>query len=554
MANKTLSYNRAQLASLLLNPKHEIQVWGRGTGKSTGGSEKMRRINETMPRSSSIITGKTYTQILTRTLPPVIAQFEKLGYIRDKDFFIGKKPPKIWNWRPPYQAPISYDHYLVFGNPKGSVGYHLASQDRTGSGRGFNTDFEITDESLTIDIDRYNKEIHATNRGNLAEFGHLSFHHGSHHTSSMPYSKDGAWLLQAGDYYEQEAGIDYKGLWNRVVKMQLDLLEIDKPKDFAAQWNEIQHLRRRMTPFVSKDGMLFTLANAFDNIENVGFSYIKEQYRTTPRLTFLIEIMNLIIDKVEDCYYDIDTDKHVYYDSYDYTRIDKLDYDFKKLGSPDSTWDKDVDSNQPLKMAQDWGSNISWLVIMQDNCLVDPAKRMTKNYLKEFYALKQTGRVMIDDVVDNFCHYYRHHNDRTVLYYKDKYGDEGKANTSTTYNEQAIQRLRKHGWRVILKEERAKEPPHHEKYLLWSNTFKENNPKFAIVRINGNNCKNLIVAMQNTKVLERDGKFKKDKSSEHKDSKVPVTEATHSTDAADKLLWVDNKASNQRGTFIGARL
>jgi hypothetical protein len=162
----------------------------------------------------------------------------------------------------------------------------------------------------------------------------------------MPYSKDGKWLLDAGDYYMNEAGIDYKQLWNRVVKMQLDLLEMDKPKEFAAQYNEIQRIRReRMYPRISKDGMLFTLSNAFDNLENVGLSYIKEQYRTTPRLTFLIEIMNMIIDKVEDCYYNIDVDKHVYHDSYNYTYIDSLDYDFKQLGSPDSRFDKDVDSN-----------------------------------------------------------------------------------------------------------------------------------------------------------------------------------------------------------------
>jgi len=554
MANKSLRFNKAQLASVLLNPKHEVQVWGRGTGKSNEHAWKVDRIIKSMPRSNSVITGKTYTQLLTRTLPPMISFLERMGYVRNKDFFIGKKPPKSWAWREPYEAPLSYEHYMIFGNPNGSVGFHLTSQDRTGSGRGYNTDFELTDEALTLDIDRYNKEIHATNRGNLDRFGKLSWHHGTHHSTSMPYSNDGKWLLDAGNYYEQESGIRYKELWNRVVKMQLDLLEIDKPSEFAAHWNEIQRIRRRMTPFVSKDGMLFTLANAFDNIENVGFSYIKEQYRTTPRLTFLIEIMNMIIDKVEDCYYAIDTEKHVYYDSYNYNFIDKLDYDFKKLGSPHSQFDKDVDPNQPLKMVQDWGAAISWLIIGQDNHLVDPEKRLTKNYLKEFYARPQTGHVMIDDVVDEFCKYYRYHNDKTVIYYKDKYGDARQANSATTYNQQAIDRLRAKGWFVILKEEKSQEPPHHDKYLLWTNVFKENNDKFAKVRINGNNCKFLLIAMQNTKVVEKNGKFQKDKSSEHTKSKTPVEEATHSTDAADKLLWVDNKATNNTGDFISTRI
>ena len=548
---KNLSFNPAQWVSVLRNAKHETQVWGRATGKSTIQSWKVKRVVETMPRSNSVITGKTYTQILKRTLHPMIAYFEKIGYVRDKDFFIGHKPPKEWKWKRPYESPESFDRYIVFGNPKGSVGFNLASQDRPGSGRGLNLDFEFTDETLTLDFDRYNQEISKGNRGNLNEFGHIPWHHGSHHSTSMPLTKE---ILMAGNYYEQEAGIRYLDEWNKIVKMYLDLLEIDDRSEKTLYYNEILRKRRQIIPFVSKDGVLFSLANVFDNIKNVGYDYIMDQYRTTPRLIFLTEVMNMVMDKVEDCYYAIDTDKHIYYNSYDYSRIDKLDYDFKKLGSPDSTWDSDTDSNQPLKMVMDWGSNISWLIIAQDNALVDSARRITKNYLKEFYAVPQTGHVMIDDVVDNFCHYYRYHNDRTVIYYKDKYGDAGKANTATTYNQQAMQRLRKNGWNVIAKEERAKEPPHHDKYLLWTNVFKENNPKFPIVRINGNNCKYMIIAMQNTRVEQRDGKFKKDKSSEHKNSKVPVTEATHSTDAADKLLWVDSKSTRTTGSFVPSRL
>ncbi|HAN19624.1 MAG: hypothetical protein A2X13_14710 [Bacteroidetes bacterium GWC2_33_15] len=554
MANRTLKLNPAQLISVLLNPKHEVQVWGRGTGKSNSQGNKVDRIVKSMPRSSSVMTGKTYMQLLTRTLPPMISFLERMGYLRNRDFFIGKKPPKIWGWREPYEAPLSYEHYMVFGNPQGSVGFHLTSQDRVGSGRGLNTDFELTDETLTIDIDRYNKEIHATNRGNLNRFGKLSWHHGTHHSTSMPYSNEGKWLLDAGDYYEKEAGIRYKELWNRIVKMQLDLLEIEKPNEFAAQWNEIQRIRKRMTPFVSKKGMLFTLANAFDNIDNVGMSYIREQYRTTPRLTFFIEIMNMIVDKVEDCYYNINLEKQVYHDSYNYSFIDSLDYNFKKLGSPDSRFDKDVESNKPLKIVPDWGASISFLIVVQDNTLVDPDKKLTKNYVKEFFAKPNTGHVMIDDVVDDFCKYYRFHNDRTVIYYKDKYGDERQPNTGVTYNQQAIDKFRKLGWNVMLKEDKAKEPPHHEKYLLWTNVFKENNEKFPVVRINGNNCQFLIIAMQNTKVIEREGQFKKDKTSEHIKSKTPPEEATHSTDAADKILWVDYNSLSKGSDFIAARI
>ena len=62
-------------------------------------------------------------------------------------------------------------------------------------------------------------------------------------------------------------------------------------------------------------------------------------------LTFLIEIMNMVLDKVEDCYYNIDDKLQIYYDSYNESFIRNLaedtNYDFNKLGTPDSRFDSD---------------------------------------------------------------------------------------------------------------------------------------------------------------------------------------------------------------------
>jgi len=101
----------------------------------------------------------------------------------------------------------------------------------------------------------------------------------------------------------------------------------------------------------------------------------------------------------------------------------------------------------------------------------------------------------------------------------------------------------------------GKEPPHHEKYLLWANILKENSKGLPKVRINGNNCKSFIIALNNTRVIEKDNKFTKDKSSEHKNSRVPQEEATHSTDAADKIIWIYvNYYKNRNDSFIAARI
>lgn len=60
--------------------------------------------------------------------------------------------------------------------------------------------------------------------------------------------------------------------------------------------------------------------------------------------------------------------------------------------------------------------------------------------------------------------------------------------------------------------------------------------------------------MNNTRVIERDGKFAKDKRSERNQSVLPE-EATHFGDAVDKRIWTkygDKLRSSY--TFVSARV
>ena len=61
--------------------------------------------------------------------------------------------------------------------------------------------------------------------------------------------------------------------------------------------------------------------------------------------------------------------------------------------------------------------------------------------------------------------------------------------------------------------------------------------------------------MNNTKVMEREGRFSKDKSSERNQRILPE-EATHFSDAADKRIWTKygNNLFNSRTAFVNPRL
>ena len=183
--------NRAQLPGLLFEPLNEVSVAGRGTGKSFAIGYLMDYIIRRMPRSVTAITGITYGQLLTRTLPSSFKLLNQIGYQQGANYVIGRRPPAIF--KDSYEALNKFDNIISFSN---GTRFALISQSEGGSGRGANTDFLILDEALTIDQEQYNNEVVPTNRGNNEFFGPKSpnpcpRHHGFSYYTSMPTGKEG---------------------------------------------------------------------------------------------------------------------------------------------------------------------------------------------------------------------------------------------------------------------------------------------------------------------------------------------------------------------------
>lgn len=542
--------NPYQFNTILLPAKIKVHIAGRGTGKSFGNGYELNDNIRQFPRGITTLTQQTYGQALTKTLPSTLKLLERFGLQRYNpktklgDYVVCQKPPP--GFITPYEKVLSYDNAISFSNGHTGV---LLSQDT--NSRGPNADYNITDEALTIDKEKFDAEVAPTNRGNEDVFGKLSRnpilkHHGMLFTSSMPYTAEQRWLTDFGNYYEAEAGIRLFDTWNRVVKLQIGLIDatlLNDSRMFRDIWTECATIRKTIAPFVSKDGVLFTLGNAFDNIANLGMSYIMTQYKTMDRLTFMIEIMNLYLDKVDSCYYSIDQ-RHVYYnaDNDDYIRgiADDTDFDFGKLSGLDSRADLDCDPKAAIEITPDWGSKICVLEVAQERNFDFLSKtfRKTDNNINEFFVKpSEESDVMVNALIDRFCEYYRHHIHKHVVFYRDKYGDHRRANSKKSYNELAIDRLVGSGWSVIQKTHAGMEPPHHDKYLIWGYILKESDARYPLKRFNGSRCKYTLLSMNNTRVIEdSSGKFKKDKRSESRKSVLPE-EATHFGDAVDKRIW-----------------
>jgi hypothetical protein len=255
--------------------------------------------------------------------------------------------------------------------------------------------------------------------------------------------------------------------------------------------------------------------------------------------------MNMILDKIQDCYYFIDDQRHVYYnasnDSFIRDFAENSSWDMEKLSSPDSRFDLDCNPAAPLEIVPDWGAKICLFSVSQERDFDFVAKiaQPTDCVINEFFVKPDAAStVMINELVDEFCNYYHYHTCREINYYRDRYGDSRQPNSKNakSYNEQAIDRMKYNGWNVTPIVHKGMEPPQHDKYLLWANILKGVDPRFPRVRFNGSKCKYTLISMNNTRVIDRDGKFTKDKSSERKSSILPE-EATHFGDAVDKRIW-----------------
>ena len=563
--------NPAQMAYMLMQAKNKYVIYSRGTGKSFIVGAEVDENVRLMPRGVTTLAQATYGQALTKTLPSTFKLLEQLGYkrydtkTRTGDYVVCRTPPE--GWYRPYEHLMSYEHCITFSN--GHVLYIL-TQD--GNSRGPNADFNITDEALTLDKEQFDQEVAPTNRGNEHIFGRKSKaplfkHHGNAFFSSMPYEPEQKWLLEPAKYYEDERDIHLFDVWNRIVKLQLQLIDAKLDNDvqlFKEIWNETVRLRRSITPFVSQDGTLFILASIFDNLANVGLSYIMNQYKVMDKLTFMIEILNFIVDKIDHCYYNLD-ERHKYYkatnDSFIRDFAENIDWDWKQLADTDSRMDADCNPNQAIEVSFDWGSNASFLEVAQCGHFDFVTKTLYKNRLvdntiNEFFVRNdELDDTVVNVLVDRFCHYYRYHPHKTVHYYRDRYGDIRHANSKKTYNESAIERLQRHGWTVVQYTHRGIEPPQHDKYLLWSSITAETDERYPLKRFNASKCKYILISMNNTRVrTNSSGKWEKDKRSERNDSILPE-EATHFGDCVDKRVWTKyGDILTKRTFFVDARI
>lgn len=533
---KQIHYNKPQLRSMSICANQETAIWARGTGKSTGLiAPRAVRNMERMPRSRGVFVGATYMQLLERTLPPVISQWQEIGYQEGIDFWVRKKPPRAAEVPVPINGPLSPEHAIYWKD--GSV-ISLVSQDRPGSSNSMSVDWIMGDEAKFLNYEKLTNELLLANRGNERYFRDKSEHHSVLFCSDMPTAKSARWLLQARDQEDKEQIRLILAIVAEVYRLE----SIRTPGNAAAINNKIARYEQSLNE-LRRTAVYFSLASSLDNIHALGVKTIKQWKRMLPDFIFQTAVLNREIVQIEDGFYPLlDEELHGYF-NYEYSYIEDLGLYLPKGTITDCRKDGRFDRYQPLSIAFDYGGRINTLVVGQRQ----------GNSLPVDNALYEKNPKILQDLVNRFCDYYTPFPTKHVHYHYDQTAIARKGDSTLSFKDQVVKILRERGW-TVNEHYFGITPSHHARYLLWNSALKGDDPRLLKPSFNRENCKYLLLSMQQAGVKETSKGFEKDKGSERSKT-IDQREATHFSDAVDTLYWGEqHRTISTNSAFVGNML
>jgi len=469
-------YNFPQLAVKLSSKPYKMCIWGRGTGKTTIFADEIIKAMTYMPRGKVLFGGLTYFHIKNKSMGPIIAHWERRGLYQNIHYFIGTRAPKRWNWDQAYQPPLDYSHCIHFFN---GFTIEFGSFDRPEMIRSGSYDGMMLDEVTKLKKTAIDSDLRPAIRGNREHFGKIKIHSFELFMGSQPLTKDGDWVFD------------------------IEKMAIEYPEDY-----------------------MFMEASAKENIKILGEKWLRNEKRNLPKIVYDIEIENQRRrGNISGFYPELSSQRHCYYDSYDYSFYDQQKINPKTTPLMECRGDKDDLKDEPLYLSFDFGST-------QNCCIIGQHHKSVNRFpiIKNFYVENEILPILVKKFID----YYQYHRDKTVYLYGGSDGTrKNDASSRQTYFDDVTTLLQKAGWTVYNRAQLF-EASHMDKFQFWSKFLSGNFPEVPAFAINMNNAMESFVSMDNAPILPSE--FKKDKSSERKIDQ-PRWKATDLSDAVDNLYY-----------------
>lgn len=515
MEKKQIYFNDPQLDFRYVGAHTSVFVGGRRLGKSHGlNAPWLLRNVQHMPRSAGGIVGRTFQQLLTRTIPGTLKALADQGFKRDVHYYINHAPPKSAGFAKPVIEPVSYDHVMTWYN--GSIDY-MISQDVMGSSNSLTLQYLLGDESKLLDYEQLKDETFPANGGFKGPWAKSPWLNSMLFTSDMPTSKKGSWFLN----FEQKMDPQ---LIAAIKQLVVDIYKLQQEPATPSRLRYIRDKQLRLAQFRSI-AVYYREVSTIENVELLGKKYIAQMKRDLPPLVFATSIMCIKPGKLKDGFYPSLGAKH-FYTAFDNSYLLNLDYNFDKAMAESCAQDADVDLHRPLCVSFDYNANINWLIVGQQSGI----KALV---LKSFYVKYQRK---LRELVDDFCQYYRFHLTREVVYYFDSTAlGSNYAVSDEDFASVICSQFEKNGWqvnRVYL----GQPMKHNEKHMIIDQALK--GQKYLLPQINEAHNEALKIGLEHAGVKIGPNGFQKDKSGE----KLAETEEdllehrTDGTDGFDTLL------------------
>ncbi len=502
----------------VVQARTSVIVAGRAFGKGVLHALWNRRNFERMPGSLTGILSANIKRALTNTLPSMLVHWENWGLKRNVHWAIGIKPPKAWGWKQPIFPVQNYENVLSFYN--GSVGF-IISQDRTGTSNSQSYDALDVDEAKFIDPEQFKDETLPALRGNRQYFGKHFFHHSMLITSDMPVTKRGSWFLD----YDKKCDTELIGLIRGLV-YEIWLIEKRVREMNARGVTPPSYLRNKYVGLCRDLCRLRSVAvdyrevSTIDNMVVLGEAFIKQLKRDLPPLTFQTSVLCKRIGIARDGFYSSMTERHKY-SAPNLGYLDSLEYQFDKLKDVSSLMDADVDPDRPLCIAFDYNANINWLVTAQPT----GSKLLI---LKSFFVKYERK---LNELIDDFCRYYRHHRNKRVIYYFDSTAKHGSYAVDDVLFYKVVEKsFRARGWRVTLKDI-GRPMGHMQKHMLINRMFA--GKAKLVPMFNVENNEHLLISVQTAGVYNGGKDKRGEKLAETSENKLE--ERTDGSDAFDTV-------------------
>ena len=517
---KQIYFNEPQRLTQLIGANISVIVAGRRTGKTDSiAAPFVLRNMQRMPGSTGGIVVPTFKHGLTNTLPGLFAAWKRWGYIQGVHYVVGRKPPK--SFAKAIIEPSDYEHVISFYN--GSVAV-IISQDRPGSSNSLTLSWLLIDEAKFIDYEKLKDETFPANGGIKSYFGKHSFNHSIMILSDMPQTQKGSWFLHYKDKMDEEL----------IDTIKATIYEIWKTKERVRRLKDEgkavpKYLKRYLRTLDTNLNKMRSVAvyykeySSIENLQLLGENYIKQMKRDLTPKTFQTSILCQRIGIAKDGFYSSMREGHKYNAS-DFEYLDSLGYDFAPEAM-DCRADKDINPLAPICIGMDYNANINWIVAGQPE-----GRRL--NIIKSFYVKFERK---IPALVEEFCNYYAHHQNKTVVYYYDTTAlGANYAVNDQDFHWVVCHEFEKRGWQV--EDVYLGNPMRHdEKYLLINQGFAGKQRLMPF--FNRQNNDDLILAIQTAGVVRGRNGFRKDKGGEKLDETEEnlLEHRTDGTDAFDTL-------------------